>query len=75
MILLQNGSRDPKLYNWQKTNSVSIFSICTAPLQESVQSHPKVFKVTPLFKVTPVYGILKVGMFIHTGLVSLQICK
>ncbi len=36
---------------------VSIFSICTVPLQESVQSHPKVFKVTPLFKVTPVYSI------------------
>ncbi len=54
MILLQNGSRDPKLYNWHKADSVSIFSICTAPLQESVQSHPKVFKVTPLFKATPV---------------------
>ena len=66
----QNCRWDPKLCNWHKAESVSVFSICTAPLQESVQSHPAI-QIHPSlpFKFTPVYGTI----FAHVSFPIIEI--
>ncbi len=46
----------PVLYRLSYLDNLMTFYIVPEAIQESVQSHPKLFKVTPLFKVTLVYG-------------------